>query len=78
MDNMPERYQGKSMLEIYDDVGALPRYGPEVLGISFFPMATDDTVQRRVIDKGNDSVTIQKTPKGELKKTVLTAFFSLS
>jgi hypothetical protein len=70
MDTMPAAYKGKSMLEIYDEIGAAPRYSPEVLRISFFRMETDDTVERQTIDEENDVVRIYGTPRGEIKERV--------
>ena len=35
---MPEKYMGMSMLDIYDDLHASPRYPKEVVGISIFKM----------------------------------------
>lgn len=67
---MPGKYQGMSMLEIYDDIGASPRYAPEVLGLSPFRAAADHTVKVHQIDRGEEIETIQETPVGSLRQTV--------
>jgi uroporphyrinogen-III decarboxylase len=70
MGDMPEEYRGKTMLEVYDDLGALPRYAPEVLGFSFLGTSTDHTVQSRVFDKGAERTIVRQTPVGEIRETV--------
>jgi len=34
--NVPEKYKDKTMMEIYDDLNASPRYPQEVLGVRIF------------------------------------------
>ena len=67
---MPEKYMGKSMLDIYDDLHASPRYPKEVVGISIFKMELDDKVKCHVQEEGEDIITIHETPKGSLHEVV--------
>jgi hypothetical protein len=67
---MPERYSGMSMLDIYDDVGASPRYSPEVLRLSPFSIEIDDTVRSHSHEKGDDIVTTRETPLGALREVI--------
>jgi len=67
---MPEKYEGKSMSEIYDDLHASPRYPGEVLGISVFRTELDDTVQQHVSEEGRDIITVSQTPVGSLREVV--------
>ena len=69
-DSMPERYRGMSMLEIYDDIDASPRYAPEVLGLSPFRVTADDTVKVHRMDRGEEIETIEETPVGSLRQVV--------
>jgi hypothetical protein len=67
--DVPEEYKDKTMLEIYDNLKALPRYPQEVLGVSLFRMEIDS---RRVkcitkVEKG-ERVTIYETPLGTLRE----------
>ena len=70
MENMPERYRGKSMLDIYDDLGASPRYAAEVLGISVFRTQTDKSVRHHRQEKGRNIVMVRETPRGSLREVV--------
>ncbi len=65
---MPERYSGMSMLEIYDDLHASPRYSPEVLGLSPFATETDDTVRAHSYEDDENIVTTRDTPAGSLRE----------
>ncbi len=67
---MPERYRGMSMPDIYDDLGASPRYPAEVLDISIFNVSTDDKVQCHVDDRGRDIVRTYRTPRGSLREVI--------
>ncbi len=67
---MPEKYRGKSMLDIYDDLRASPRYSPEVLGISIFRTELDKQVQLSVADQGEEIETVYQTPVGSLHEVV--------
>ncbi len=66
--DIPHRYKGKSMLEIYDDLNASPRYPHEVLGISVFEMSTDNKVECHMFEEGENIVRIYETPKGSLRE----------
>ncbi len=59
---MPEKYRGKSMLDIYDDLRASPRYPAEVVGISVFRTELDEQVKRSVLDQGEKVTTVYQTP----------------
>ncbi len=67
---MPEKYRGKSMLDIYDDLAASPRYCPEVLGISVFNMEVDDTVRVHSYEEDQNTITVRDTPVGSLHEVV--------
>ena len=67
---MPEKYEGMSMLQIYDELGASPRYSPEVLGLSPFRMTTDDAVKSHTEDRGEEVVSVHDTPVGSLRAVV--------
>ena len=66
---VPERYVGKSMLEIYDDLAASPRYPQEVLGVSLFRMEIDSKRVKRItrVDKG-ERTTTHETAWGTLRE----------
>jgi len=68
--NMPEKYRGKSMLDIYDDLRASPRYPAEVVGISVFRTELDEQVKRSVLDQGEKVTTVYQTPVGTLREVV--------
>jgi len=68
MDTMPEKYRGMSMLEVYDDLGASPRYPPEVEGLSPFRTQVDDTVHHHRREEGRNVTTIHETPVGSLRE----------
>jgi len=67
---MPQRYQGKSMLEVYDELGASPRYPAEVLGISVYRLDVDDTVKLHVRQEGREITRTHETPVGSLREVV--------
>ncbi len=67
---MPEKYSSMSMLDVYDELGAYPRYAPEVLGLSPFRIAADETVKTHVEDKGEELETVHDTPVGSLHEVV--------
>ncbi len=67
---MPEKYRGKSMLDIYDDLRASPRYPSEVMEVSLFRTELDDQVQLSVSDQGEEIVTVYQTPIGSLHEVV--------
>jgi len=66
-DTMPEKYRGMSMLDIYHDLNASPRYPGEVCGISVFNTQTDDTVKHDEKEEDGNIVTVQDTPAGQLR-----------
>jgi len=67
--HVPDRYKGMTMLEVYDDLRASPRYGPEVLGIHVFRTRINP---RRVKVKsrfdGSLQTTVYETPLGTLRE----------
>ena len=64
----PERYRGMSMIEVYDDLRASPRYAPEVLGVPLFESVTDPRkVKITCHVDGPIRTTIQETPLGTLR-----------
>jgi len=69
-DTVPEYYRGMSMLQVYDDLGASPRYPPEVLDLHLFRTRTDDTVVHHTRQEGRDVITIHETPLGSLREVV--------
>ena len=66
-DTMPKEYSGMSMLEIYDELHASPRYSPEVLGLAPFRTTTDKNVKVHVDDRAVDALTVIETPVGSLR-----------
>jgi len=67
--NVPERYREMSMLEVYDDLGASPRYAPEVLGVQIFRSQIDPRkVQVVSRDDGPACTTTYETPLGTLRE----------
>jgi hypothetical protein len=67
-DTMPERYRGMSMLEVYDDLGASPRYPAETLGINLYRVEADESIRVRAEAKGNDTALFHETPVGMLRE----------
>ena len=66
--NMPIQYGGKSMLDVYDDLNASPRYPGEVLDIHVFKMDRDTKVRTRIKQEGEGIITAYETPKGGLRE----------
>lgn len=67
--NVPERYQRMSMLEVYDDLRASPRYAHEVLGISVIDEVIDpQTVIVHHHRAGAKETTIFQTSMGNLQE----------
>jgi len=66
---VPDRYRDKSMLEIYDDLNASPRYPQEVLGVNLFTMEIDSRKVKRIskVEKG-ERITIHETRWGTLRE----------
>jgi len=65
---MPARYLDNSMLDIYDDLNASPRYPGEVLDIRLFKMDRDTKVRTRVKQEGENIITVYETPVGNLRQ----------
>jgi hypothetical protein len=66
---VPERYRQMSMLELYDDLGASPRYAHEILGISVFKEVIDpQTVTVHHRRTGVKETKIYETPQGNLQE----------
>lgn len=67
--NVPERYSDKSMIQIYDDLGASPRYPQEILGVNLFKVK-NKRVRIKFINKGEEKIIIHETPVGTLKEVI--------
>lgn len=65
--NVPERYRDRSMIQVYDDLNASPRYPQETLGINLFKVK-NRKVEIKSIDKREERVILHKTPAGNLKE----------
>jgi len=67
--DIPEKYVNKSMLEIYDDLNASPRYPEEVLGVRLFRLKLDTDNVKCITKLENEKIiTKYKTPKGTLRE----------
>ena len=69
--NVPEKYRKMSMLEIYDDLRASPRYPQETLGVSLFRLKVDERRIKVKSFKGlkpGERVTVWETPIGKLRR----------
>jgi hypothetical protein len=66
---VPERYRDMSMIAVYDELGASPRYAPEVLGISAFNYTIDSRKVRATAlsDAGNLTI-VHETPVGTVRE----------
>lgn len=62
--NVPDKYKGMSMIEVYDDFGAAPRYPTEDLGIPLFKQTVDPRKASYTSDGGAGTIT--ETPLGTL------------
>jgi len=67
--SVPEEYKDKSIIQIYDDLNASPRYPLEVLGINLFK-TKNKNVKVRSMDKGKEKIIIHETPLGDLKEVI--------
>ena len=67
--NVPERYSDKSMIQIYDDLSASPRYPQEILGVNLFKVK-NRRVRIKFINKGEERIIIHETPVGTLKEVI--------
>jgi len=67
--DVPKRYKGMNMIEVYDDLRASPRYAAEVLGIHVFKSTTDPRkVQVNSRFDGPVRTIIHQTPLGALRE----------
>lgn len=69
--SVPERYKNKTMIEVYDDLNASPRYPQEVLGVNIFKLEVDDASGIKMFvteDKQGERTTVIETPEGTLKE----------
>jgi hypothetical protein len=67
--HVPERHRHMSMLEVYDDLGASPRYGPEVLGLlAFRPTIDRQQVGVTALSDGPSLTVVYDTPLGALQE----------
>jgi hypothetical protein len=67
--NVPQKYKDKTMVEIYDDLNASPRYPQEVLGVSIFKFKNKKVkIEFRDNEKEGKIITIYKTPLGSLRE----------
>ena len=67
--HVPDRYRRMTMLEVYDDLRASPRYGPEVLGIHVFKTRID--LRKVKVESRFDGplkTTVYETPQGTLRE----------
>lgn len=67
--NVPERYSDKSMIQIYDDLSASPRYPQEILGVNLFKVK-NKRVRIKFINEGEERIIIHETPVGTLKEVI--------
>lgn len=66
---VPKRYKAKSVIEIYGDLNASPRYPQEVLGINLFRYKYKRVKVRSTYDKEQRlTTTIYNTPRGNLRE----------
>jgi len=69
---IPSKYLGKSQIDIYDDLEASPRYCEETLIFPLFEIKINPDVDINVLResgaKSGESITIYKTPLGNLKQ----------
>jgi len=73
--SVPEKYRYKTMLEIYDDLEASPRYPLEVLGVNIFKTKNKKVKIKSINGKEGDSVVregtiVYETPLGTLRETI--------
>ena len=74
---VPAELRGKTMLEVYDLIGASPRYAPEVLGLSPFGVRVDETKVRPRHGEENGTHTVEiETPAGTLREVSRAGYHS--
>ena len=67
--NVPEKYKDKTMMEIYDDLNASPRYPQEVLGVRIFRFKNKKVkIKSRDNEKQGKIITIHETTLGSLRE----------
>jgi hypothetical protein len=67
--DVPDRYTGMSMIEVYNDLRASPRYAQEVLGVELFKSTIDPrNVKATSRFDGPTQTTIYETPLGTLRE----------
>jgi hypothetical protein len=67
--DVPDRYRNLSMIEIYNDLRASPRYAPEVLGIQVFKSSTDPGKVKVASQLDGETRTItRETPLGTVRE----------
>ena len=67
--NVPEKYKDKTMIEIYHDLNASPRYPQEALGVSIFKFKNKKVkIKSRDNEKQGKIITIHETPLGSLRE----------
>jgi len=66
---VPEKYRGKTPLQVYDLLRASPRYPGEVLDIGVFRTSMDPSsgIEQRIVQKDGKTVRIVSTPRGEIR-----------
>lgn len=67
---VPDKYKHKTLIDIYADLKASPRYPEETLGIRVFRVALkrDDRITTKsVLGKDDQVVSVTQTPLGELR-----------
>ena len=72
--HVPEEYRNMSMLQVYDHLGASPRYPQETLGVSLFRMRVDERKVRVRSFRGSkpgERITIWETPVGKLREVTV-------
>jgi len=66
--DVPDRYRGMSMIEVYDDLRASPRYAHEVLGLELLKSTIDPRkVKTTTRFDGPARTTTYETPLGTLR-----------
>jgi hypothetical protein len=67
--SVPETFRNKSIIELYEELDASPRYPQEVLGIEIFQLKTDPAKVRTVVEsRAGQVTTIYETPRGTLRE----------
>ena len=73
--NVPEKYKDRTMIQIYDDLNASPRYAQEVLGVDLFRFKNKEVKIKSTDDeKHGERTTIYETRIGTLKEVTMHAY----